>query len=131
MNNKIIGLSKINKKFGKFEFDIDILKFKLYDNENNIILYKSIDHETNCCEHFGFTFSDAIENVLNNSEILEIISSDNSYKDNIFNEPRGLIVTSIITNKGTCELTIYNEHNGYYYHNYNIEYGDVKLFGKL
>lgn len=94
-----------------------------------------IDNNANCCEVFGAslklneTFIDTSNFELINqfigAEVFDISYSKADIED--YNS----ISCTIITSYGQITIIIYNEHNGYYPHQYMISTGDEIIKGNL
>lgn len=82
------------------------------------------DHQS-CCENAGYLVShDDIESFVGAS-LIEIKIVDSALNTEMWNdedkfyqgEPSNVMFVNLETNKGTLQITAYNDHNGYYGHN--------------
>lgn len=86
----------------------------------------AIDNGQSCCENWGyFSSHDDFEEFIG-AELLDIRTTDSALnvqalKDLKYVESDSCMFVTFYTNKGDFQLTVYNEHNGYYSHKVNIE----------
>jgi hypothetical protein len=108
--------------------------FRLLTSNPNFNITTQIDNEKNCTEHFGGTIRVSDTNAIDPS----LLNNGTSEDFNKFNgativvEPtieiletkKGdysiVILVTVLTDKGTIFMSLYNEHNGYYKHWYKV-----------
>lgn len=78
-----------------------------------------ISNEQSCCEDFGYlTTNDNIQEFIG-AELLEVVTTDTSLSGKNFMdgiEEADCMFVDFKTSKGTLQLVVYNQHNGYYGH---------------
>lgn len=134
--NKLIDSIDINDIQGENKTDV-YFAMKAYENNKGGQTFNEIninfkdgsrlkiyfDTDQQCCEEFGYMFShdltvlkDYIETDL---EYVEFIDGE----DLVAGTDSRTVFINFVTSKGKFDLTIYNEHNGYYGHYVSMEYG--------
>ena len=91
----------------------------IIETENKFI-YLLIDANSDCCEDFGyFTTHDNLEDFIGSNLIKFEVSNPRIGSQMIFEYINVLDCEFInfFTDKGDFQLTVYNNHNGYYGHN--------------
>jgi len=98
----------------------------------------TIDDDQNCCEIFGIYAYILDENDANNrdrniqkfigSELLDITNLEIN-KAGVYGEK--YIKVDVLTSKGTLQIMIYNEHNGYYSHWVSIRSRSLKYGAEI
>jgi hypothetical protein len=155
----------MNKTISRYEHDTEMMKFSLYDEEDERILYVSLDHQLDCSEEFDIeliTVNQTMEDFID-SKIINIQYYNFTYKrektqqeycnvfydtfddddSSEFNDKYANFVSysstfcdssyiiSVKTTQGSFMLLVYNCHNGYYFHDVNIEYDDVNILDSI
>lgn len=103
--------------------------YEVVTNERRIRLY--IENNQQCCENFGYFWSnDKMEDFLG-SALYGIKLTDTSLNEVKFSErginPRNLdyggkvMFVNLITDRGVLQFVAYNDHNGYYGHEAAVE----------
>lgn len=97
-------------------------EFKGYKiTTNNQTIQFGISAEQFCCENHGYFSSEDNLNEFIGAELLDIQLTDTALntkklkKQGLSNQVQ-LMFVSFRTNKGVFQLTVYNDHNGYYGH---------------
>lgn len=91
-----------------------------------------IDNHQSCCETWGYlTTNDNLEDFVG-ATLTEIKTVDESLNTEKYTTNRdyyegGAIFVNFETSKGTMQLVVYNEHNGYYGHSVKIISEQLKL----
>lgn len=99
---------------------------------NNQTIQFGIQAGQSCCENYGYFSSEDDLNQFIGAELLDIQLTDTALNTNKL-EKRGfsdyvnLMFVTFKTNKGVFQLTVYNDHNGYYGHNAVIISQQLKL----
>lgn len=94
------------------------------DNPEKDIIIK-ISNQQICCENFGVLCrtQNINEYVGANYENIIIENSRESYSE--------IVTAKIHTSKGIIEITLYNDHNGYYPHDYSVQSEKMCKIGEL
>jgi hypothetical protein len=83
-----------------------------------------------CCENSGYMISEDDTSMFLQSELLNITLTDTNMFVKEFEEEwidyDSAMFVNIETNKGTFQIAVYNEHNGYYGHDVFIESNQLK-----
>ncbi len=140
-NNSIFVKSNLNLTISEVEMIHDTHYMIRFNESFYLQLYLCPEH--NCCEKFGINFMYKNKPVFLNSlplvgkKINKIIfnynnnNESNKYEYDELNEKIILLETSI----GNIIVTLYNNHNGYYSHDFEINLHTLKekynLSGKL
>lgn len=117
----------MNQIISKYDFDEKYLKFYLFNKNNEKILYFSLSHESECCETFGMSLIPSDIQPFINKKILEITKQKKNNKDDESNT----YTITIKTENGSFEIIAYNNHNGYYTHDVNIEYDKMNIIDSI
>lgn len=106
------------------EIDNDWAGYKIVTNEQVITLL--IDNRSNCCERWGYFFSEDDISEFIGAELLGIELTDAalnpaSLEANELNLNEryfegGVMFVNLNTSKGVLQFVAYNKHNGYYSH---------------
>ncbi len=124
-----------NENVSNFKIFESIRRINFVDKNNVLVGY---EYERDCCEMFGYYISDVYENevfdikntsnVITDEKIIEEIKQDFNTRNGIFvrkdscsEEFRYKVFN--LTNKK--QLVIYNAHNGFYHHGFDISKDDV------
>lgn len=106
-----------NNKGGQTFNEINIK----FDDGSCLKIY--FDTYQQCCENFGYMFSHDLTTLKNyiesNLEYVEFVDGE----DLVAGTDSRTVFINFVTSKGKFDLTIYNEHNGYYGHYVSMEYG--------
>lgn len=92
--------------------------FLIVTSEQSISL--EMDMESQCCERFGYFFSNDVLSEFIGATVSEIRLVDTELNSKKLVEERitrgDCMFVNIITDRGILQFTAYNEHNGYYGH---------------
>lgn len=114
--------------------------FKLSDGRH---LCVKMDNDQQCCEQFGaylevngkFTNDVSTELSFVGAQVQSIAVSNKEITECLYNQKNdhgeAIIHVTMTTSKGTLVVYLYNQHNGYYKHDYVIEIGRKIIRGKL
>lgn len=83
-----------------------------------------INNQGQCCEHFGTITSHDDLNDFIGANLIDIQIVDDTLNSTVFDqslEYAQVMFVNINTTKGTLQLVMYNDHNGYYSHDVVIE----------
>lgn len=134
--NKIIDSIDINDVQGEDKTDV-YFAMKGYENNKGGQTFNEInikfddksclkiyfETEQQCCENFGYMFSHdltALKDYIEaNLEYVEFVDGE----DLVAGTGNQTVFINFVTSKDKFNLTIYNEHNGYYGHYVIMEYG--------
>ena len=84
-------------------------------------IYMLINEARECCEWFGVKFSDPL-NIIN-EKIKKISHSNESFKgEDIYYDK--CVIEVLFESGVTAKIDIYNDHNGYYPHDYFMSFND-------
>lgn len=117
----------MNQIISKYEFDEKFLKFCLFNKNNEKILDFSLSHESECCETFGMSLIPSDIQQFINKKILKITKIKKNNKD----DEGSTYTIKIKTDIGSFKIIAYNNHNGYYTHDVNIEYDKVNIIDSI
>lgn len=116
MNEIIIKIKETTFQKGRDKFD----GYEITTNKQ--IIQFGIDDCQRCCESWGYFSSEDNLNEFIGAELLDIQLTDTALNTKKFEE-QGLstnfldtMFVTFKTNKGLFQLTVYNEHNGFYGH---------------
>lgn len=125
------------------EFFRDILKTKsgyvIITSQN--IYELRIDNAEQCCENWGYmiTEEDCMEKFIG-SQLLLIKVTDNFYNTELLQDVNkltlcdgngGIIFITFCTTVGDFQITLYNEHDGYYGHTVEILVNNITAFNDI
>ena len=132
-----------NLEYTLYSNDLQIKKIKKINNyfykinlNNNKFIKCSIDKDYYCCENFGIHLNIHDLKHFENANIKNInMSKIYGEEDDTYGYDITMKVDLILqTDKGDIKFIIYNCHNGYYSHNYNIILSineETNICGKL
>ena len=103
---------------------------------NNQTIQFGIRTGQSCCENYGYFSSEDDLNQFIGAELLDIQLTDTALNTNKlekqnFSDYVNLMFETFKTNKGVFQLTVYNDHNGYYGHDAVIISQQLKLTENL
>lgn len=96
-----------------------------------------IDNDQQCCENFGYVVSEDDLRYFIGSELYSIWTTDQFIHKKImlqllpFDSEFNGVFINIYTSKGYLQFALYNYHNGYYGHNFQILSNQLKVDGIL
>lgn len=121
---EIIDIENYKETKGSYRFmaGYSMAGYKVITNKQEILLL--IDNEGNCCEKWGWFWSndkpeEFIGAELKNIEVTDTDLNPVKSKNEIGEygtEAGGIMYINLKTNKGPLQFTAYNCHNGYYGH---------------
>lgn len=87
------------------------------------IFHVLIDNGQSCCESWGYLSSEDDHLPFIGAELREVRLTDTALKQSVVEKSDyyggdggGIQFVDFVTNKGTFQLAVYNDHNGYYGH---------------
>lgn len=103
---------------------------------NNQTIQFGIQAGQSCCENYGYFSSEDNLNEFIGAELLDIQLTDTALNTNKLKEQNlssevNLMFVTFKTNKGVFQLTVYNDHNGYYGHDAVIISQKLKVTDNL
>jgi hypothetical protein len=107
-------------------------KIHMSDSSKNIIC--KISNDRVCCENYDVVFDESInKNDFIGAEYLsvKVVYPDDTLDDDKYNDETQEVRVIINTSIGEMKLYIYNEHNGYYRHEYYLQTEDKRENGYL
>ena len=113
-------VKEIIKSIEETSFRLD--RFPEYDGyiikTNTQSIHVGIDNSQCCCEEWGYVSTNDISNEVVGAELLEIkITDDALNTENFTGKWSGATMfVTFETNRGTFQLVMYNDHNGFYGH---------------
>jgi hypothetical protein len=117
---------KIIQEFDEHGDNLDFEGFRIFTTKQMIEL--KIENNPQCCERWGHICSEYCQSFYIGAELLEIVAVDEKCETTVVklkkagincvadNEEFNAIFINIITNLGTLQFTLYNDHSGYYGH---------------
>ncbi|MBC5688122.1 hypothetical protein H8S37_04135 [Mediterraneibacter sp. NSJ-55] len=81
-----------------------------------------ISNGQNCCEHWGYFYSNDNEQDFVGADLLEVNLTDKELNKEVVNKSGyyddcgGIQFVDFVTTKGILQIAVYNAHNGYYGH---------------
>ena len=107
--------------------------YEMTTSENTYLFL--IENGQCCCENWGyFSSSDNVQEFVNSTlKEIKLVGTVLNVKklkdiDNYMSENDCMFI-NLETNKGTLQLTVYNQHNGYYGHSVRILKNKTNMFG--
>lgn len=102
-------------------------------DENNVVL--GYDMSQRCCENAGWFISESVQQtVLENLYIPNVTNykfDTNFFEELEFDENKDksgvLIIFRLVSGKKSLYLHLYNAHNGYYSHGFNLNVGGERI----
>lgn len=92
--------------------------YRVKTNRQEILLL--IDNGQNCCEDWGYFWTNDNINEFIFRQLIEITVTDTSLNttkiDDIFLDEGDTMFVNLVTDVGVLQFTAYNAHNGYYGH---------------
>jgi len=107
LKGELVYFSRISHEYYKGGETFNQIKIETYDHMEYVF---NFDNDQQCCEDFGYFHSFDIKDLRNfiGAKLKTIeLSDDNSF-------------IKFKTDKGDFNITIYNNHNGYYGHEVNF-----------
>lgn len=122
-------ITKIEEKYG-YKYNDEWENFDGYKIylENDSFIFLGIDNGQSCCENWGYyiTHDDCDDlssfigaEILNYDQLKDSLNYGSNYKDGLEEyscDAGGTMYVNIKTSRGLLQLTVYNDHNGYYGH---------------
>lgn len=116
-------------------FKENMVGFKITTNKQEILVL--IDDGQSCCESWGFLSTNDDTSEFIGAKLLSIRTTDKALQS-VDIDSRGemtkfgvsidsAIFVNFETSKGTLQLVVYNEHNGYYGHDIEIVSNQINL----
>ncbi len=112
--------------------------FKVKTNKQEI--YMVINNGQSCCEDWGSIIVNDDDKYFLGAELTSIEKVDDSLNpnkissnsgDEYWSNEKNIMFININTNKGTLQLAVYNQHNGYYSHDVLFVSNQLKVDDSL
>lgn len=102
-------------------------------DDNNVLV--GFDNESHCCENFGYFLSRSVPTGIIESPDMSIDAEGFNFDVNFFKDAvsrdefdcGGMVVFRLTKGSEEIFLSLYNSHNGYYSHGFEMEVGGVKI----
>jgi hypothetical protein len=94
-------------------------------DDNNVLV--GFDYEGCCCEVFGYFFSKAVPQAIDFEGDQSSNTEGFNFDKDFFHEGDEFVTFKLVKGSEEIFLTIYNSHNGYYSHGFDMEVGGIKV----
>jgi uncharacterized protein YqkB len=103
-------------------------------DDNNVLV--GFDDEQCCCENFGYFLSRSVPKKI--EEDIEIETDGFNFDTEFFEEVSddsfdcgGMVIFRLVKDDEEIFLALYNSHNGYYSHGFDMEVGGQTIHGGI
>ena len=128
MYGKIKTIEDITVKSGNYS---EMEGYKITTDKGHELLVL-IDNGQSCCEDWGyFSSEDDLENFIG-AELLKVNLVNSELRVGLvkqktdYVEEDSCMFVNVETSIGTLQLTVYNEHNGYYSHSVKVKWTEFE-----